>query len=377
VDTLSRDGLRILATDRGGIWVSLYLPTHPSGPETQQNPIRFNNLLREAEAQIVAQGTRPAEARALLSSAERLAADSDFWRHQSHGLAVFVSQRGQRAFRLPLPFETLAVVSDRPHIQPLLPIFTATGPFYILALSLNAVRLFHATAHHVAEVPLVGVPLSLAEAMKYDEVEKSHHMRSPISFSGPKVGHGHEIDEKDRILRFSQQVSHGLHAVLRESQAPLVLAAVDYLMAIYREVNSYPHLLPDGVIGSPDALSAEALHQRAYAIVEPEFRRGRADALARYRQLAGTGGTAGSVEEAVRAAAEGRVDTLFVVAGKHLWGTFNPDTLAVTRHDRAEPGDEDLLDLAAAETLLTGGTVHTVSMDEVGAGTAVAAVLRY
>ena len=36
--------------------VSIYLPTHRTGTETQQDPIRLKNLLREAEKHLSAQG---------------------------------------------------------------------------------------------------------------------------------------------------------------------------------------------------------------------------------------------------------------------------------------------------------------------------------
>jgi hypothetical protein len=72
-----------------GWHVSLFMPTHRAGRETEQNPIRFKNLLREAEDRLLATGLRSPDVREILKPAQRLLQESGFWRNQSHGLAVF------------------------------------------------------------------------------------------------------------------------------------------------------------------------------------------------------------------------------------------------------------------------------------------------
>jgi len=49
----------------------------------------------------------------------------------------------------------------------------------------------------------------------------------------------------------------------------------------------------------------------------------------------------------------------------------------VELHDQAAPGDEDLLDLAAARTFLNNGIMYTVRPEDVPDGTPLAAVFRY
>ena len=59
METLSKDDLKALVKKRKDLCISLYMPTHRSGVETQQNQIRFKNLLREAEERLVASGMKP------------------------------------------------------------------------------------------------------------------------------------------------------------------------------------------------------------------------------------------------------------------------------------------------------------------------------
>jgi hypothetical protein len=135
--------------------------------------------------------------------------------------------------------------------------------------------------------------------------------------------------------------------------------------------------MDEGIPGNPEGMTPEDLHQKAWAIVEPVFKEERKARYARYRQLAGTGQTTTDVTEAVLAAYHGRIDVLFVALGVQVWGGFASENERVYVHDSLEPGDEDLLDLTAIQTLIKGGTVYAVSPEEVPDHAALAASLRY
>jgi hypothetical protein len=49
MNTSKREDLMELISEQKGICVSIYMPTHRAGSETQQDPIRLKNLLKEAE----------------------------------------------------------------------------------------------------------------------------------------------------------------------------------------------------------------------------------------------------------------------------------------------------------------------------------------
>ena len=191
-------------------------------------------------------------------------------------------------------------------------------------------------------------------------------------------GHGVGIDDtKDNILRYFRQVDRGLHEWLREERAPLILAGVDYLVPIYLEVNTYPQTLKDAVKGNPEALADEELHEKALDIIEPVFAGAAEEAVSRYRDLSATDLVSRDIKIVVPAAHEGRVETLFTAAGVRQWGTFDGEEYRLELHGEAKPGNEDLLDLAAAQTLLHAGTVHVLAPEKMPDDSPVAAIFRY
>src|SRR5258708_27493749 len=90
---------------------------------------------------------------------------------------------------------------------------------------------------------------------------------------------------KDEIEFFFRDVDHALQQTLKAEGVPVVLAAVEYLIPIYREISSYPHLLEEGVAGNPELLSPAELHARAWEVVQPGFHQPEAEAFLRYEEL--------------------------------------------------------------------------------------------
>lgn len=365
--------------------ISLYMPTHRAGDQVRQDPIRLKNLIRQAEGLLETGGVRPHERQDLLAPLSQLVTDMPLWRARGDGLAVFRSRAVFRYYRVPLPLEDLVIVEDHFHIKPLLPLFVGDGRYYVLAFSQKQVRLFECTRQSVREVDLKDVPPNFDEALRYDQPEKhlQVHGGGPRGVAGGSVFHGQgaagdEKTHKRDLARFAQLVNHGLHALLKDSSAPLILAAVDYLIPIYREANVYPHLMPQALPGNPDGKTPDDLHREAWAVVEPEFQKAQRQAQERYRGfILSKGPVSRDLREVVRAAHDGRVDALFVSVGQHQWGGFDPETGAVFEHVTAQPGDADLTDLAAIDTLSHGGRVYAVKPGDVPDAAPVAAVFRY
>lgn len=379
MDTLSRDELRTLMEERCDVCVSIYMPTHRTG-DVQQDPIRLKNLVNQAQEKLVAAGLRPAMAKALLEPVHNFEEDTLFWQNRSEGLALFISPDTFRFGHLPFRFDELVAVAGRYILKPLLPVLGGDRYFYVLAMSQNAVKLLRCTEYGSDEINLAGVtPLSKADATKFEEYERTYQRSAGTIGQGAIIFQQQSASDslKNEILRYFQQVDRGLHDILKDEKAPLVFAGVDYLLPIYRQANTYQNLLAQGITGNPQRLNSDRLRELGWKVAQPFFQKAQDTALARYNEIVGKGFTSNNITEIVPAAYYGRVDTLFVAIGPEIWGTFNPDTGAVTVHKNAEPHDQDLLDFAAVYTLSQKGNVFTLPADRVFDHSPAAAMFRY
>ncbi|MBE2224373.1 MAG: hypothetical protein IAF02_22725 [Anaerolineae bacterium] len=385
MENLTLNQIKGLAQQTANPSLSIFLPTHRTGQDIQQDPIRFKNLLRDAEQQLLNSGMGPREVSVLLQPGQALLNDSAFWQHQYDGLAVFIAADDFHYYRLPFFVEELLIIAPSYYVKPVLPLFTNNGHYYILALSQNEVRLFEGTRHSVGQIDLpVEMPENLNEALKLDEPEKQLQMHTGSSPGGAGTGmfHGQGSGAEQQeagIERYLNLVDSGLKEIFHEQQAPLVLAGVDYLLPIYHKVSDYAHIMPDGITGSPEHLQPELLKEQAWSIVEPYFRQETEKLVATYQQFADTDTASDNVEEIVAAAFNGRVDRLVLSVDTQVWGTFNRDTGKVV-YDQEGQSQEDhfpLLDFAAMQTLQNGGAVYALSQDEMPTKSAIAAVFRY
>jgi hypothetical protein len=390
-DNLTRHDLESLAAvvaDDGLPCVSIYLPTVRAG-DLHQNAVRLKNQLRAAEEELVAWPLRHRVAEELLAPARGLLEEAGFWTTPGDGLAVLRARDLFRALRLPVAFRELAVVEKRFHLKPLFQVFEDSGIFYVLTLSLNHVRLVRGDRWSAEELDLGGVPKSFREAM--GDLTRVFGPKTGTALTGNALGvarapifHGHgsgEDDFKAEIRKYFQRVDGGLAGLPIDRSAPVVLAGVEYLLAIYREASGNPRVLAEGLTGNADHLSPEELRAAAWELVEPVLGADRRRAAERFRERIGTGLASSELEEVLVAAHDGRVEAVFAASGVRRWGRYDPGSrealLADGNGKGPAKGAEDLVDLAAVQTFLHGGAVHVVEPAQLPGGDAVAAVFRY
>ena len=365
MNMLSLDEIKALSEKQEGLSVSLFMPTHRMGSETQQNQIRFKNLLKKAEEELVRSGMRSTETKDFLKPAQDLLNDRPFWRIQRDGLALFLSPGYWGYFRLPGEFRELLVVSDRFHLKPLVPMLSGNVRFYILALSLNQIRVIECSRFSATPIKIEGLPENLAGALNLDDFQKRLQR------------HVGTEDTKGKIHLYFQEVDRGLRPFFRDKKEPLLFAGVDYLFPLYREINTYPHLYAQALTGNPEELSGEELLEDAWPVVEPFFEKERKKAVEQFYDFHGTGRASSGLEDVVKAAAHARIAALFVALGVQKWGHYDSEKDRVILSPDARTGTRDLLDFATVETLMNGGVVYAVSPSEVPEQSSMAAVFRY
>ncbi|MBI3934058.1 MAG: hypothetical protein HY316_05155 [Acidobacteria bacterium] len=365
MDILSKEELRRLFEKRNRFCVSIFLPTPRQGKDVEEGRIQLKDLLRDAEARLAAAGLTKAGVEEVLTPAWQLTQETEFWRYQSDGLALFLAPGNFQSFRLPLKLPAFVTVADRFEITPLLPIWTSEDRFYLLALSRKQVKLFEGTRYAISELDGKGLPRSLPETLEssVDESQRQHHTVRP----------GLPEDE----LLYFRQIDKGLRELLTGQRVPLVLAGVENAASLYRQVNTYAGLLRDCISGNPDKLRANELHGKARKIVQAHYDEERKQATAQYQERAAAASVSKELREILPAASQGRIYSLFVAAGAEKWGRFDSEQNVVLVHESAERGDQELLNLAVILTILHAGSVYALAPTEMPDGSLIAARFRY
>lgn len=395
---LPRNEIESLLRTSGGPCVSIFLPTFRVGGERQQNPIRLKNVVRDVAERLEKDwGMRSLDADELLEPIKRLVDDNSFWLHPQDGLILFRSSDVFKSFQVPMQINELAVVENRFHVKPLLPLLSGDGDghFYILSLSRKNIRLLGGSRFRIDEIDLdsKGVPNTFTEALGELERRPTQFQggssKTPHRFSMGKkgtptfAGHGMAEDDLGAELRnFFERFDDALAKIDIDRKAPVVLAGVEYLLPIYRDVaTTFQNICEDALMGNMDGEKAEDLHAAAWEIVEPHFLAERRRSSERYGDSKSSGRSTDNLGKILTAAHEGRVDTLFVAQGVRVWGSY--DTEKRRMKPQSDPsatprnGNEDLLDLAAVQTYMTGGKVFVVDPQEVPDGKQAAAIFRY
>jgi hypothetical protein len=369
------------------VCVSLLMPTHRTGRETNQDPIRFKNLLGDAEAALIAGGRQPADVRQQLEPLRQLIDDPSFWAHQDQGLATFCLPEETHVYGVPFSLSTQVMVGPHAYLVPLIPIVSEDVRFYVLALSPKRVRLLEGTRHTARVLDLPGWPENFRQLASYIEKEPQlqFHTETAPHGSGrarPAMFHGHpgadeSTERKQRLLEYCRLIDQRLQKVVRGDRVPLVLACDERLAAIYRKASHYPRVVGNPLAGNPDTRKSAELCHEAGRLLEPLVFKAREQARTRYHEAAAHGQAAERLDAVLPAAHQGRVDTLLVAAEVELWGQYDPNHRRLDLHDRPGPHDEELVNLATVVAYRQGAVVYALPQEHMPDNQSAVAVLWY
>jgi hypothetical protein len=362
------------------------LPTHVRGPETRQDPIRLKNLTGQARERLLEAGLSPAHADAVLAPAVALVDNVTFWRHQEQGLAIFLSGGEPHLYKLPVPVAEHLVVGPGFHVRPLLSLLAADGAFSVLTITADKVRLFHATRFAMTEDTSTGLPVSISQELgelDYENPVQASPIARPhtgsLDISNAQVyGDSPEDWRKGRLVEFTRRIAAAMDSRAAASPIPLVLIADAEIGGHFQKFSTGRPPLAGVVDVNPESMNSADLHQAAYKIVRASLDTDRFDALHRFHSMRGRGDAraASGIEDVVRAAHRGQVDTLLLAEDSFVWGRYDESVDQVITDPALAASGQDLLDTAAAQTLQNGGHIHLFAGDTLS-DELVGAILRY
>jgi hypothetical protein len=387
IPTLSE--FKALAAVHGDICVSLYTPTSPYPDHRHANLVALKDLAKEALTQLVESGADNRRLEALEQQFDHLFGrdevdvqdrdhirklqhenrdeSAEFWKHLAHGLGVLATPNTLRTFRLPYAPKPLAEVADRYHLTPLLRAMTSPHDLFVLALSEASVRLIHAVANlppEAVEVP--NLPQNAEQATHRPSV----HVRAPRGALQNLEG------EKVLLHQYARRVDQALHNVLAGRAAPLVLAAAEPIVSVFRSVNSYPHLVDEAILQDASHMSERQIADQALPVLDRLYARDLKDLIARFGELKPRRATT-DVSYAAHAATAGAIDSLLVDFDAVIPGLVSEADGSVTYATNDDAETYSVVDEVARRALCTGARVLGAKRDDLPNRAPLAAILRY
>jgi hypothetical protein len=384
--TLDKKVFLELANYTGKNCISIYIPTHKAGQEVleRHDIVNFKNQIQKISADLASSGLKPNEIDKLLKPAVELLDNSDFWRQQSEGLAVFLTNGFFDYYKSPVRFEEFYLISQSFYVKPLIPMADKMKKFYLLKLSKHELNLFEATEFTIDPVDIHEIaPTTIREVTKFYDFEAELQGQGTAQVGTATAAH-HRTDEqnpeKEHLLfEYFRKVNDSIVKLIGNQSVPLVIAGVEYYHFIYKKANTYPHLCKSGPTGSFDRTHPQELLKEAWPHVEPFYKKFEQNKASQFQDLSNTDRVSIDVGEIIKAAASGRVDTIFVSKNVNIWGKFDEQEQDVAVHHSYQQNDECLLNKASIKTLENGGQVYVSEngLSELNRDVPVAAIFRY
>lgn len=358
-----------------GPCVTILLPAYRPG-EAAGTPAAFlSSLLQEAEQKVGSFMTTGSVAR-LLDPLKAAAQDPELAAGAHWGRAIFRSPTVFEQFQLTQPGKAGLTVSGSFLIRPLMEELARPELFYVLNLSKTKVGLLRCAGVTAEPAKLPhGVPETLAEALELEPPDHDLENRSSIgrstgNMTRVRFGTGSEREAAHAHLAdYYKLIDRGIKELAGEQEIPLILAGVAEETALYREVSGYRGLV-EGDISKPGAGQPhDEVLKKAYAILRADAAERRAAALLVAKERAAAHFST-DPDFLLHAAFQGRVGRLYL--------NRDAEKLDVCeRRTHHSWGREDLLNLAAIQTLLHSGEAWELEAAKMPDRAPIAGILRY
>lgn len=367
---ITKKELLELAEVHSPFCVSIFIPTHRAGVETLQgkDTLNLKNQLKEVKSKLALKGMSDKEVETFTKPINDLVNDKEFWRHQSDGLAIFLSDNLFHKYTIPVHFEAFNYLSSEFYLKPILPLFNGDGLFYLLTLKQDEAKLFEGTRYSITEIAVNDlIPSRLEDRVGYDYEQKSLQFRTQQGNQGAGSFHGHEDNDskkKEEIMQYFRAIDKGLMEILNDDQKPpLIICSLEYYYPIYKKVNTYQNLFNQYISGNPTDKDIFLLHEEACKLLKPYFNKTKEEKLNKFAALQGSGKTSSETNELFRAAFEGKIDTLFIENRADMFGTYDPSKREVKVEDDQNAVNVSLMNLLAIKVLENKGTVYLIDKE--------------
>ena len=258
--------LRVLMSNRDPFSLTIYAPYIASNSNNNPNRIQLKDTLQEARRLLDARKLKPRLINRIIKPISQLIDSDEFRIRYPHSLAIFACRDFSAYYHLPPDnIKPLVAVSRGFRLQQAAQLECKNFNYYVLMLSYNGASLFRGDHYSLHRLKFEKVPQTMLQALNIDEFpnERQLHVVGPLA-NGRSSKHYHgQYNEtqtnKLMLAGFFRGVDKKIGHHIKFKDRPLILAGVDYLLPIYRQVNTYAHLYKSALVGNFEHITLQAL----------------------------------------------------------------------------------------------------------------------
>jgi len=386
MDKIIREGLKALARPRDEVGISLYIPYNDGSEGSLKNPVTLRSILNECQKKLSEDGVKTGVIESLLRPAYDLVTNDTFWRDKYETLAIFLFHNEFYAYKLSFPQKQTVVFSKYPYLKPMLRDYLDNKRLYVLVLSAGGSSLFKFDKRNYIDITTKMMKQSSKEYADYFQIERESNYHIKRKGGGDKtrqglISHGHDNTEqlnKTRAAEYARAMAKEVKRISTWENMPLVLAGENsgFLAAAFRK--AYRGVTPMETYIQVDTapLDMGKLQTEVGQVIETMLVEDELTNAEKMNNLSGSGYQKNEINDIVRAALEGRIESLFVDGERDAFGVitfFNEVFDVVVTGDE---NDEELTNIAVISTWDNGGRVFFVPGETLD-GRPMMAALRY
>ena len=343
--------LELAKVEKKGL-VSIYMPTHKTSPENQQDKTRFKNLLTEARNIMNESGVENIDL--ILKPAEDLEKENVFWDHTTDGLSVLLGEDEYHIIKMERSPKERVVVGERFHILPLLNYYEYLNDTFILDIAKDRFELYYGDTTGIRDVEMEGVLSTFKEL--YPDQDNQYSLDA----TGGNVLYYRRRDKSEvadnEREKFFRYVGQSLQDFIG-SEMPLVIFGTTENVAAFNAISDLFNVRAN--IEKPMySMTKDEAAKKLRSVLRPIYIEEMEETLSDARdQVAADNGTE-NLSRILKDADTGRVETLYI--GRNL--------------DELEDKEKDEL---IQDVIQGGGEVVYVDNEENEFDEKILAVYRY
>lgn len=353
--------------------VSIFVPTHRTFPDSEQDPIALKNQLKVAEERL----NNEYDKRVAAAIMDNIHAQTDELDHNYNldTLAVFASEESAQVIRLPFDAKERVIIGEKFATRDMMRNLSEAVNYYVLAITSEQARLIEGTNNRLVKEIKGGA----------DRQQEMSELTFPINNStlptGSKADRTGSSDDDKYLKEFFNRVDKSLQEIYNTKPLPVILVADSHNLGYFEKVCDRTDIIigkvdnianlndgkPEDIIAGVQEIVDEK-RQTRYEIAKGDLEKARNEKMVRT-----------DLQQIYRSAFEGNAVTLLVRQGYSVPAKI--DEQAQTLLVAEDASEEGVTDDAVGEIIElvshNGGEVVFVPADQMDDKEPIALITRY